>query len=79
LKQIAAAIGGLYLVGYCVRQRHFSDFGREVGALGGPIAERRAKTVCGQIITSQAAQQHQKRHVAERPSFPAPRKPMKAF
>src|SRR5260370_21614154 len=63
LKQVAATIGGFHLVAHCMCQRHLGDFARKIGALCGPITERRAKAMRGQIIMAQASQQHQQRHI----------------
>jgi len=66
LEQVGAVIGGDRLVAHGVRQRHFGNLGREVGALSRPIAEARPKSVRRHIAPAHPPQQHQERHVAER-------------
>ena len=53
-----------------MRQCCLSDLTRDIGLLSNPIAERRAKAVCGYEITSHPPEHHQKRHF--RQSAPAP-------
>jgi hypothetical protein len=51
-----------------MRQRHLGDFAREIGAIARPIAKRRAEAVSRQIAAAHAPQQHQHRHVRQRPA-----------
>jgi hypothetical protein len=62
LKSVAAPVRCLHLVAERMRQRHFGDIARNIGAVAGPIPE----AVRGQIATAHTAQQHQECHVAER-------------
>src|SRR5215470_3145337 len=70
LEQIAAPVGGLDLVADGMGQRHLRDFGREAGALRGPIAERRSESVHSQFIAAHPPQHHRHRQVTDRPGAP---------
>lgn len=63
LKQVAATICGLNLVGDSVGQCHFHDMIGIVRSLRSPIAECGAEAVHRKLIEFHATQQHQKCHV----------------
>src|SRR5262249_37880017 len=67
LEQLAAPVGRLDFVADRMCQRHLPDLGRECGALGTPVGEGRAETMRRQVAPTHPTQDHQERHIRERP------------